>query len=202
MNRDSIQPLIGSAIAVCIAAGLAWAGSQHSITVLHDIPLFAVCILIAFAIQWIAFIPSYVAKTEKYYDIVGSFTYTTVILSALIITSRYDSQSILLTGLVLIWTFRLGFYLFRRILRTGRDRRFNEIKKSAGRFFLHGHCRGCGSVLQQLRHWRPLLIKMMLNLVLLALLACVYGLLDLALRRLPIFRKANLLKIPQTGIGL
>ena len=136
MNKDTIQSLMGSIIAVLIAVGLALAGSQHSITVMQGIPLYALCVAIAFVIQWGAFIPSYFARTEKYYDLIGSLTYTTVILVALIMTSRYDSQSILLAVLVLIWTFRLGFYLFRRILRTGKDKRFNEIKKSASRFFL------------------------------------------------------------------
>jgi len=40
----------------------------------------------------------------------------------------------LITLLVLIWTFRLGIFLFRRILKSGEDSRFSELKQSFWRF--------------------------------------------------------------------
>ena len=45
-------------------------------------------VLIAFAIQWIAFIPAYVFQTEKFYDLMGSITYLTVIWFTLMSTSN------------------------------------------------------------------------------------------------------------------
>jgi len=136
MNKNTIQAYAGVLIAVLIAAGLAFAGSQDSIAVFGEIPLFAFSIAIAFIIQWIAYVPSFLARTEKFYDLTGSLTYTTVILMAFLITARFDIQSIVLTGLVLVWTFRLGFFLFRRVMRAGEDTRFREIKESASRFLL------------------------------------------------------------------
>ena len=32
-------------------------------------------LIIAFVIQWIAFIPAYLLQTEKFYDLTGSLTY-------------------------------------------------------------------------------------------------------------------------------
>jgi steroid 5-alpha reductase family enzyme len=136
MNKDTIQACAGILVAVLIAAGLAFAGSRDSVTVFGEIPLFALSIVIAFIIQWIAYVPSYIARTEKFYDLTGSLTYTTVILMAFLVTARFDIQSIVLTGLVLVWTFRLGFFLFRRVLRAGEDTRFRDIKESAIRFLL------------------------------------------------------------------
>lgn len=136
MNKETFKTYLSILIAILVAIGLALAGSQNSVVVFEWIPLFALSITIAFAIQWIAYIPSYMARTEKFYDLTGSFTYTTVILFALIMTSRFDIQSLVLTGLVLVWTVRLGFFLFRRILRAGEDTRFKEIKESASRFLL------------------------------------------------------------------
>lgn len=136
MKKDIMQTLGGILIATLIAAGIALAGSQNSVVVFGSMPLFALCIIIAFAIQWIAYIPSYIARTEKFYDLTGSFTYTTVILMAAFMASRFDVQSLVLTGLVLVWTSRLGFFLFRRVIRAGEDTRFKEIKESAGRFLL------------------------------------------------------------------
>ncbi len=136
MTKDNIKPLMGVIIAVLIAAVLALAGSRESSTAFAEIPLFALCIAVAFVIQWIVYIPSFLLKTEKFYDLTGSLTYTTVILLALLMASRYDLRSVILTVLVLIWTSRLGFFLFRRIKREGEDTRFKEIKQSAARFLL------------------------------------------------------------------
>ena len=39
----------------------------------------ALGVALAFAINWIAFIPAYLLKTEKFYDLTGSITYITVV---------------------------------------------------------------------------------------------------------------------------
>ena len=44
------------------------------------LPVVKSAVIIAFIIQWILFLPAYFFQTEKFYDIVGSFTYLTVIL--------------------------------------------------------------------------------------------------------------------------
>ena len=36
-------------------------------------------VMLAFLIQWIAYIPAYVFQTEKFYDLTGSLSYLTVI---------------------------------------------------------------------------------------------------------------------------
>jgi steroid 5-alpha reductase family enzyme len=136
MNRDGFKTFAGVLAAVLVSAGLAFAGSRNSVSVFGDMPLFALCVAISMIIQWAAFIPSYITRSEKFYDLTGSLTYVTVIIMSVLLAGRFDIQSLLLAGLVLVWTFRLGFYLFRRILRTGEDTRFKEIKQSAGRFLL------------------------------------------------------------------
>lgn len=136
VKKEDTQSYAGVLIAVVVAAGLALAGSHGGAGAFRGIPLFAVCVAIAFLIQWVAYVPSLLARTEKYYDLTGSLTYAVVILTALITTARYDIQALVLTGLVLVWAFRLGVYLFRRVRRAGEDSRFREIKRSASRFLL------------------------------------------------------------------
>lgn len=136
MKKEMIQSFVAIAIAVIIGAGLAWAGSQHNTVTILNIPIFAFLLLMAFFIQWISFIPSYLLKTEKFYDLTGSLTYISMILFALIKMDRYDIRSLVLTALVLLWAFRLGLYLFKRILTAGQDTRFKDIKQSAIRFLL------------------------------------------------------------------
>jgi hypothetical protein len=44
-------------------------------------------VILAFLIQWIAFIPAYVFQTEKFYDLTGSITYLSVMWYSLILSS-------------------------------------------------------------------------------------------------------------------
>ncbi|MFX1508247.1 MAG: DUF1295 domain-containing protein [Promethearchaeota archaeon] len=136
MNKKDIQFLVAIIIILFIAVFLGFAGSQGGVTILGGIPIFALCVFLAFVIQWIAFIPAYIKKTEKFFDLTGSLTYITVILLAVALSPETDIRSLLLMSLVSIWALRLGIFLFRRIMREGEDKRFKEIKQSASRFLL------------------------------------------------------------------
>jgi hypothetical protein len=45
-------------------------------------------VILAFIIQWIAFLPAYIFQTEKFYDLTGSLTYLSVIWYSLISSSN------------------------------------------------------------------------------------------------------------------
>ena len=90
----------------------------------------------ALAIQWIAFVPAYLRKTETFFDLVGSATFGVVTILAFIMQPSIDGLSIVLLLLVGIWAARLGSFLVRRIHRAGTDARFDEIKVSWPRFLL------------------------------------------------------------------
>ena len=49
-----------------------------SIAIATGIELVFNAVFLAFAIQWIAFIPAYIFQTEKFYDLTGSLTYLSV----------------------------------------------------------------------------------------------------------------------------
>ena len=136
MNEKDIRYLIAVFIILFITTCLAIAGSQGGVTLLGGIPIFALSVLIAFIIQWIAFIPAYIKKTEKFFDLTGSLTYITVTVLAVTLSSKIDTRSIVLMILVSIWAIRLGLFLFYRIMKEGEDKRFKEIKQSGTRFFL------------------------------------------------------------------
>lgn len=119
--------------AVAIGAFVTWAGSDGSREA-GSIPVFAISATVAFAVNWLAFIPSTAAKTEKYYDLTGSFTYLAVTLVTVSLTSDLDARSAIAAIMVIVWTVRLGTFLFRRIQQEGRDSRFDEIKVSPVRF--------------------------------------------------------------------
>ena len=119
--------------AVTIGALIAWAGSQGGVSI-GGVPVFALAVGLAFLVQWLVFIPSYVAKTERYYDLTGSLTYISVTVLAVLLSGATDVRSLLLLVLVLVWAVRLGTFLFRRVRRAGKDDRFDEIKRSFLRF--------------------------------------------------------------------
>jgi steroid 5-alpha reductase family enzyme len=133
MKEGDRNALIALPVVILAAAGIAWAGSQGGASVL-GVSIFALGVALAFVIQWLAFIPAYVLQTERFYDLTGSITYMSVTAMAVLLSPIVDDRSVLLLAIVLIWTTRLGTYLFNRILKAGRDERFDDIKPSFLRF--------------------------------------------------------------------
>ena len=111
------------------------AGSQGG-AVASGAPVFALCVALAFAIQWLAFVPAYLGQTERFYDLTGSLTYVSVTLIAVALSGAPDARSLLLAALVIVWAARLGTFLVRRIRATGRDDRFDDLKPSPIRFLV------------------------------------------------------------------
>jgi steroid 5-alpha reductase family enzyme len=135
MDRAEKTALIGMPIILLFAAIVAYAGSQGGYVIL-GIPLFAICVALAFVIQWIAFIPAYINQTERFFDLTGSITYLSVSILAVLASPTVDPRGILLLAIVSIWAIRLGTFLFRRVRAEGSDRRFDDIKPSFARFLM------------------------------------------------------------------
>lgn len=133
MKTTDRNALIAFPILILIGFLVALAGSQGGSSI-AGVPLFALSVGLVFLIQWLAFIPAYLLQTEKFFDLTGSLTYISVILIAVIFSPNTDARSILLAALVVIWTVRLGSFLFGRIKKAGKDDRFDEIKPSFIRF--------------------------------------------------------------------
>ena len=97
-------------------------------------------VILAFIIQWIAFLPAYIFQTEKFYDLTGSITYLSVIWYSLTSSSNYFANlnvaNIIIVLLITLWAVRLGSFLFMRIHKDGEDKRFRTIKPSATQFFM------------------------------------------------------------------
>ena len=95
-------------------------------------------IILSFIFHWLLFIPAFIFKTEKFYDLTGSLSYITIILYVLISSNNGINNfgNVILSSLIIIWTLRLGSFLFLRIKKAGEDKRFREIKKSFSWFFM------------------------------------------------------------------
>jgi len=96
-------------------------------------------VILAFLIQWVAYIPAYLFQTEKFYDLTGSLTYLTVIWFVYLSSNQVGEvnfQNLIVTVLISIWAIRLGSFLFSRIHKDGEDKRFRSIKTSPSQFFM------------------------------------------------------------------
>lgn len=129
-NRASLLTIV---ITLVIGALVAVAGSQGGATV-GGIPLFALAVGVAFLIQVIVFIPSAIARTERFFDLTGGGTFLLVTLGILALSPAPDARSVVLAVMVAVWAVRLSGFLFARIHRAGSDDRFDDIKGEPLRF--------------------------------------------------------------------
>ena len=98
------------------------------------LPPLALLIAVAFAINWLAFLPAFAMKTEHFYDLTGGITYLTVTGLGLWLAEPRGPREWVLAGMVFVWAARLSSFLFFRIRKEGKDGRFDQIKQSAPRF--------------------------------------------------------------------
>ncbi len=134
MSKDtvSILGILGSLLTAAIVAA---AGSDGGVTI-SGLPVFAVCVVLAFVVQWLVFVPSYIFQTEKYFDLTGSLTYISLTVFVWFAVPETGERALLIGILVVLWAMRLGSFLFRRVLRSGEDRRFRSIKPDFLQFLM------------------------------------------------------------------
>ena len=133
MSSENSKSFAGIGLVLLLGVAFAWAGSYRGAS-FAGIPVFTLGVVMAFSIQWIAFVPAMLKKTEKFFDLVGSITYLLVILLSLALVPEADLRSYLLAAMVCIWAGRLGSFLFTRIHKAGSDQRFDKLKNSFVQF--------------------------------------------------------------------
>ncbi len=131
-NRNSLLGIVAS---LAIGALVILAGSDGSSEV-GPLAVFAVCGVLSYVINWVAFVPSSIAQTEHYFDLTGSVTYLSLTAVAVVASDELDGRSVIVAVMVAVWALRLGTFLFRRVKRDGRDGRFDRIKVDPLRFFM------------------------------------------------------------------
>ena len=107
--------------------------------ILNEYSAVLYCAVICIGIQWVAWIPASIGKTERFYDLTGGLTYLAVVGFSLWAGSQSEPPSLrelIVSLLVLIWSLRLSFFLYLRIHRTGKDGRFDQLKTSPIRFLV------------------------------------------------------------------
>ena len=127
MSPQNRSALITVVVGLVIGALVALAGSQGGATV-GGVPVFAIAVAAAFAVQVLVYIPSAIARTERFFDATGSATFILVTVGVVLLSPSPDARSLALAAMVIVWAVRLGSFLFIRIHRSGSDDRFDAIK--------------------------------------------------------------------------
>jgi len=127
---------LAATVAAALVGGVVGLAGSHGGAAVGGVPLFAVCVGAAFLVQWGAFVPAYVQRSERFFDLTGSLTYVSVTVLAVTLAPEWDGRALLLLVLVTMWAGRLGTFLFVRIRRAGSDARFDTIKVSFTQFLM------------------------------------------------------------------
>lgn len=90
-----------------------------------------VSLLVSLGINITMFVPAFIFKTDKITDISYAVTFA-VVSSFAFAKSSQDPLHTAVFGMVLLWSFRLGSFLFMRIQKMGKDKRFDDKRD---RFF-------------------------------------------------------------------
>lgn len=129
VKKPGRNAFVAPSLVVVIAALVAVAGSQGGSTV-GGFPVFALCVILAFVIQLVAFVPAYLLQTERFFDLTGGLTFVTVAVVAVLLSDAPEARSYLLLAMVVIWAVRLASYLVLRVRKAGGDTRFDSIRSS------------------------------------------------------------------------
>ncbi len=128
MKKEVRSALTSIVFLFCIYL-LSFLGS-NVVSTIQSINSFTFLLLLSVIIQVIFFIPSFILKTEKLYDLIGSTTYIIVITIAYLSVNTKTATDTILFLFVVLWGTRLGTYLFRRIQRDSEDVRFEKAKRN------------------------------------------------------------------------
>lgn len=134
-ERSTSNIVVALVSSLLVGGAISWAGSDGGAQ-LGSLPLYALCGALAFAINWLVFVPSALAQTEHFYDLTGGITYITVTAFAVYFAAPLDLRATLVAAMITVWSVRLALFLFLRISKAGKDSRFDVIKTRPLRFLL------------------------------------------------------------------
>ncbi|OZJ03894.1 hypothetical protein BZG36_03950 [Bifiguratus adelaidae] len=90
--------------------------------------------LVTVAIQLLFFVFAVIFKTDKVTDFAGGTNFFVLALVTLLMCGTYHVRQIVSSVLVMVWSIRLGGFRLFRILKSGKDDRFDEIRNNIAKF--------------------------------------------------------------------
>ena len=133
MNKTTIWLATISAFLAGIL--IAFAGSTSGARI-SGVSIYVLIVVGTFALQWLSFLPSWIQRTEKFFDLMGSVGFLLAAWVAITLSGTFEVRAVIVAGCVTVWAARLGLFLTNRIIKSGSDRRFDKIKQNFSLFFM------------------------------------------------------------------
>lgn len=90
--------------------------------------------LLVVLIQVLFFVFAAILRTDKFTDLAYGLTFVILAVALTFWTGTFYAIQLMLTLMVAIWGLRLAGYLFIRIIKTKRDKRFDKIRNNFFKF--------------------------------------------------------------------
>ena len=91
--------------------------------------------IVAIAVNMAMFIPAFFLKTDKLTD--ASYGLSFILVAGIVLfTNPVTIPKLILFGMIAIWGIRISAQLLIRVLKTGKDKRFDKIRDNFMRFGL------------------------------------------------------------------
>ena len=98
--------------------------------------VFALCWGVTVAMQCLFFAIAFLCAFDKVTDLAGSANFIVLaLLTIFLVPSEITTRQIVLTSLVCVTRLELGAYLLYRVLKRGKDSRFDELRANCLKFF-------------------------------------------------------------------
>ncbi|KAJ7126622.1 hypothetical protein C8R43DRAFT_1028640 [Mycena crocata] len=91
-------------------------------------------LLVTTAYQLLGFAIAFTFQVDKITDLTGGSNFFILALTTLLTGDTFHTRNVIASILVMIWAVRIAGFLFFRVLMTGHDGRFDEIRKHFFKF--------------------------------------------------------------------
>ena len=87
-------------------------------------------LILVFVLNILGFLFAYSFQTDKVTDITYSLSFICTAFFLIIFFSNFHGFHLLIALMLVLWAIRLGSFLFKRIHKIGRDKRFDSMRSS------------------------------------------------------------------------
>ncbi|XP_071824415.1 uncharacterized protein [Apostichopus japonicus] len=104
---------------------------------------YALCAIITVAMQFTFFVIAATCQFDKVTDFAGGTNFVVLALFTFFMAQTYATRQIVATALVVLWGIRLSGYLLYRIIKIGKDDRFDGRRESIIQFAIFWLFQAC-----------------------------------------------------------
>lgn len=96
--------------------------------------IIAIALASSLAINLVLFLVAFRLQSDKLTDISYALSFLTIAIASFLYARNYDLFSWIIFVLPAVWAVRIGSFLLMRVLKVGKDRRFDDLRTNFVRF--------------------------------------------------------------------